>query len=31
MFFLYFFLSIMYKFIIMNVHDATPKAPQKNP
>jgi hypothetical protein len=30
MFFPYFVLSIMDKFIIMNVHDATPKKPQKS-
>jgi hypothetical protein len=29
MFFPYFVLGIMEKFIIMNVHEATPKTPQK--
>jgi hypothetical protein len=31
MFFPKFVLSIMDKFIITNVHNATPKKPQKNP
>jgi hypothetical protein len=30
-FFLFFFLGIMDKFLIMNVYDATPKSPKNNP